>query len=180
MRIKAISLAATALVLSTNVNAAVLTFDNGKVSGVTGIESLGSTWDVTFRDGSFSSLSPLYDITMTNQNDADTASRDLLAFLETTIYAKTPDAYLGCTAISPCSISTVFETDGSVAKVVFAGIRNAENNNTIGTTNFDVSDDFTFATYASWSVSTVPIPAAIWLFGSGLIGLIGVAKRKKA
>ena len=28
-------------------------------------------------------------------------------------------------------------------------------------------------------VSAVPIPAAIWLFGSGLIGLIGFAKRKK-
>ena len=26
----------------------------------------------------------------------------------------------------------------------------------------------------------VPIPAAVWLFGSGLIGLIGVARRKKA
>ena len=30
------------------------------------------------------------------------------------------------------------------------------------------------------SVSIVPVPAAIWLFGSGLIGLIGVARRKKA
>ena len=28
-------------------------------------------------------------------------------------------------------------------------------------------------------VDTVPIPAAVWLFGSGLIGLIGVARRKK-
>lgn len=30
------------------------------------------------------------------------------------------------------------------------------------------------------SISTVPIPSAIWLFGSGLVGLIGVARRKKA
>lgn len=28
--------------------------------------------------------------------------------------------------------------------------------------------------------SPVPIPAAVWLFGSGLIGLIGVARRKKS
>ena len=27
-------------------------------------------------------------------------------------------------------------------------------------------------------VSTVPVPAAFWLFSSGLIGLIGVARRK--
>ena len=29
-------------------------------------------------------------------------------------------------------------------------------------------------------VNPIPIPAAVWLFGSGLIGLIGVARRKKA
>jgi len=28
--------------------------------------------------------------------------------------------------------------------------------------------------------TTVPVPAAVWLFGSGLIGLIGFARRKKA
>ena len=28
--------------------------------------------------------------------------------------------------------------------------------------------------------SAVPVPAAVWLFGSGLLGLIGIARRKKA
>lgn len=28
------------------------------------------------------------------------------------------------------------------------------------------------------SVSSVPVPAAVWLFGSGLLGLIGIARRK--
>lgn len=28
-------------------------------------------------------------------------------------------------------------------------------------------------------LSAVPVPAAVWLFGSGLIGLIGFARRKK-
>jgi len=31
-----------------------------------------------------------------------------------------------------------------------------------------------------FSAAVVPIPAAVWLFGSGLLGLIGVARRKKA
>jgi hypothetical protein len=35
--------------------------------------------------------------------------------------------------------------------------------------------DMAFKTY----VSTVPIPAAVWLFGSGLLGLVGIARRKK-
>ena len=29
-------------------------------------------------------------------------------------------------------------------------------------------------------VNAVPVPAAVWLFGSGLLGLVGVARRKKA
>ena len=37
----------------------------------------------------------------------------------------------------------------------------------------------------SWAVrdgdvSAVPVPAAVWLFGSGLLGLVGVARRKKS
>jgi len=28
--------------------------------------------------------------------------------------------------------------------------------------------------------TVVPVPAAVWLFGSGLLGLIGIARRKKA
>jgi len=31
----------------------------------------------------------------------------------------------------------------------------------------------------AFSVSAVPVPAAVWLFGSGLLGLVGVARRKK-
>ena len=37
-----------------------------------------------------------------------------------------------------------------------------------------------FTTVELISVSAVPLPAAIWLFASGLIGLIGVARRKQA
>ena len=33
---------------------------------------------------------------------------------------------------------------------------------------------------ANYSISEVPIPAAVWLFGSGLLGLIGIARRKKS
>jgi hypothetical protein len=31
----------------------------------------------------------------------------------------------------------------------------------------------------SFSTTPVPMPAAVWLFGSGLIGLVGVARRKR-
>ncbi|TNG03677.1 MAG: VPLPA-CTERM sorting domain-containing protein [Gammaproteobacteria bacterium] len=32
----------------------------------------------------------------------------------------------------------------------------------------------------SSSASVVPVPAAVWLFGSGLLGLVGIARRKKS
>lgn len=37
-----------------------------------------------------------------------------------------------------------------------------------------------FSQLGSHSVSAVPVPAAVWLFGSGLIGLVGFARYKKA
>lgn len=33
---------------------------------------------------------------------------------------------------------------------------------------------------SSITVEAVPVPAAVWLFSSGLLGLIGIARRKKA
>jgi hypothetical protein len=33
--------------------------------------------------------------------------------------------------------------------------------------------------YGSGQVSVVPLPAAVWLFGTGLLGLIGIARRRK-
>ena len=56
--------------------------------------------------------------------------------------------------------------------------------------SFDTSDGFQYTTgngydlygwaVQSGDVSAVPVPAAVWLFGSGLLGLIGVARRKKS
>lgn len=39
-------------------------------------------------------------------------------------------------------------------------------------------DTATFNTL--FEVNPVPVPAAVWLFGSGLLGLVGMARRKKA
>jgi len=51
------------------------------------------------------------------------------------------------------------------------------------TLSIDVSNDANPHLRGSWlirntAVSTVPVPAAIWLFGSGLIGLAGIARHR--
>lgn len=33
---------------------------------------------------------------------------------------------------------------------------------------------------ADYTITAVPVPAAVWLFGSGLLGLVGVARRRTA
>ena len=47
--------------------------------------------------------------------------------------------------------------------------------NTIGT---EYQDSGVY--YDNINFRPVPVPAALWLFGSGLIGLIGIARRKAA
>lgn len=49
----------------------------------------------------------------------------------------------------------------------------------LGFSNAETSERFAWAV-RDGDVSAVPVPAAVWLFGSGLVGLIGVARRKKA
>ena len=50
----------------------------------------------------------------------------------------------------------------------------------IGFNNLVGNDDGSGMFYDNVSFSPVPVPAAVWLFGSGLIGLIGIARRRKS
>ena len=42
------------------------------------------------------------------------------------------------------------------------------------------SDDGHFATYAFTAPAAVPVPAAAWLFGSAMLGLVGVGRKRRA
>lgn len=50
---------------------------------------------------------------------------------------------------------------------------------TVYSTDYDYLTD-TYSQIVVQDLSAVPVPAAVWLFGSGLIGLAGLAKRKKS
>jgi len=45
---------------------------------------------------------------------------------------------------------------------------------------FNANFDITSVHVTSVETTAVPVPAAVWLFGSGLVGLVGVARRRKS
>lgn len=47
-------------------------------------------------------------------------------------------------------------------------------------THTDPDSNESISLSSTLSISQVPVPAAIYLFGSGLLGMIGIARRKKA
>jgi len=79
-----------------------------------------------------------------------------------------------------------------VAPVGTGSISGTDGSNSIGTTPalnsirnwplfsqiYQPYSDFTLSSGVTGSV--VPVPAAVWFFGSGLLGLVGIARRKKA
>ena len=69
-------------------------------------------------------------------------------------------------------------------RMYIEGILNISDFGTIASSDIFSADGSEKANTISWllvrDTAVVPAPAAVWLFGSGLIGLIGLARRKKA
>ncbi len=64
-----------------------------------------------------------------------------------------------------------------------AGLLNLEGTGVLSGDGFDDTNaTWTFSTSSlnsySMSIAAVPVPAAVWLFGTGLLGLVGIARRK--
>jgi len=72
---------------------------------------------------------------------------------------------------------TVIEDNGTLWNITNSGI--------FELTSFTLDPGYSFppvytegdVTYVEWDISQVPIPAAFWLFASGLIGLVGIRRR---
>jgi hypothetical protein len=128
--------------------------------------------------------------------DVNAASSHVNAYLDAGIFGPSRLDTFSCGntscndgAISDTLLAIVNVKDGDVLSVqatlqigVFEtaanGLTSTLDFGHTGTISLDLPEGVTYTSESGVFLSAVPIPAAIWLFGSGLIGLIGLARRK--
>ena len=82
----------------------------------------------------------------------------------------TGNVFGGGTVTEPIDLDGTFGFE----TLTFTGFTNLTSVTWVNTFDYHSFDNIVLDT------SSVPVPAAAWLFGSGLVGLLGVARRKKA
>ncbi len=82
-----------------------------------------------------------------------------------------------CNAASFSTCSFLADLDLSESGIYKMGLFDAGFSNT---GSYSLNVGCTYGACPSDAPSPVPLPAAVWLFGSGLLGLIGYSKRRKA
>jgi hypothetical protein len=185
-------LALTCLTLSITANSATLIVSGGQLMGATDVDVDGTFYDVSFLDGScYSLFDGCTSFVFTTLATAQAASGALLDQVFTGIYDDTPGLTFGIGAEDPrgLAITPIARTVDAVPGLVW--ITQVENYSLADGREdrygrfdaWEIESDTTIDpgsedVWASWSLSPVPVPAAAWLFGSALIGL-GAIKRKR-
>ena len=180
-------------VVSFSVNAALLTVNEGQLVGATGVNVNGALYDVSFMDGTcfalYNGCDDSTDFLFSGNTASQAASDALLEQVFIGLYDDEPSLTMGCSFDTRCRVLTADGVVGGEGDLIHGSFAvNSKKGATQGDTTaggtFDVLSFDTSTmdnrTMAVWTVSAVPLPAAVWLFGSGLIGLIGIARRNKS
>ena len=188
MGVKSISLVAMALVLSSSVNATIVDLGNITRDTTSGRDwlDLTDTTNTSYNQmllevgvggqlegwtiASYSDVEELFDNAGGDGNYPGTQ----------TVLASNLLPLWGVTGFQPdetwFSVSDSGTNSGATSGVIF-GL----DGSLVYSSNFALKDQESPGLgTALYQVSSVPVPAAVWLFGSGLLGLIGLARRKKA
>ncbi len=139
-------------------------------------DSFYGLWEDGDGDGSFSAVGSLFDSAPTFWGDSAGAAAAAAAIIAALGSADTTSSYGFDT------FYVAYGYFGGDRILVQADPEVLPSIDSLISYNFIVPNDFyPFYPYASFTdVSVVPIPAAIWLFGTALIGLVGFGKRRKA
>lgn len=175
-------------------NSATLTLDfSGNLLGATDIDISGSLYDVSFLDGScaqvYNGCNSNNDFIF-NSNQAELASQALLSqvFIDSTsgTFDTSVSLINGCESFDECKVYTAFGTNWEWGNVQIADNNSIESGDSVyyGGVHPTIVEfsNIENSTWATWSpVTPVPLPASIWIFISGLLGIISLGvKRVKA
>ena len=198
--INSIGLGAVLLAYSAISTAATLVVQNGALMGATDVNVNGVLYDVQFLSGScidlYSGCDENTDFPFTNPDNLNdgvllaTAMQALLdqVFLDTPLgnFDSSPGLTNGCgSSVLDCFVGTpLWVSSGGGTGVTSAYNRSTSDFVTAG--GGATSDAVlgvapnSRSTYAVWTQTTVvPVPAAFWLFVSGLLGLVGLVRKSK-
>jgi len=175
------------------------------VVGFTAGQAMANTVGLTQPNPIFTNLAPTIDLVLEGTDFTDAVDGAAFTFN----WDPTVLQYTGTTVANPpWDTATVNDANAAngIVDFVFLGQSVGASSGTFGlaTISFNVvgaqdsSTDIVFADSAFGGfvapggipvvvdylpgqvVNAVPVPAAVWLFGSGLLGLVGIARRKRS
>ena len=160
------------------------TFDQNAVTALDGVSlALGGTAaspgqiTVGFSSGSVIDGAGIdlrtYDTIGLSEGVTVEASADGINFFS--IGSEAGDFSVSCSPTLPCVSGFDLATAGLLSASIF---RLTVSGAVV--TGFPQAYDFDTLEAVNFSTSAVPVPAAVWLFGTALLGLIGFGKRKRA
>ena len=186
----------------------ILNINNGTLFGAFDVNVNGTLYDVEFKDGTCIELYNGCDqesdfIFSQPERDGEYGRQASTALLEQVFINSSLGAFdtnpvltNGCNSSKECWVLTPIYMNGGSLQAIIA-VNKPFISNEGSTLNrdhllggprqksFDSSAENSIPNgdkrvYAIWSpVSEVPVPTAVWLFGSGLIGLVGMRKKSK-
>ncbi len=175
-------------------SAATYNLVDGKLIGAFDVDVGGTLYDVVFEQDSCINLygrcDSATDFTFQTQSEAQTAADALLhqVFSNDDSYDLDPTLTKGCVASGGCQIYTPFAIFEPIADLVLVNAMVVANYPAGSSPDMTLQGIFRSEQrilevgylYATWTPTTViPIPAAAWLFGSALVGFVGLGRRKK-
>ncbi len=180
----------------TSANSATLLMNSDELAGASGVNVNGTLYDVSFFSGSCTSVyddcDATSDFTFQTAADADTASAALLSqvFINTDGFSfdDSPELTVDCVGTQQCQIWTPYlvNSGGVDSKIAFNKWNiTGEDWDSLGSGHVaahaigtNLPADYLWAKWTVSEVQVVPVPAAVWLFGSALAGL-GWMRRKQ-